>query len=463
MKGKLTENVKAYFSGLRSKREAQSADSPLAKRKEAFLLREKYFREIRELRLRQQEERHRQQRKFHEEFAGLHGGHRKIHHPEEFRRLHRSLRFLRPLALILNLLILYVLFRWVGIRAIGIVFAFLIVLIQGAQLFFFWRLEKRVFEPVSQLKTGFAEIARGNYHVALESGIEGEFLGELIHSFNNMAARLSESQRINAEYEENRKTLVANISHDLKTPMTSIQGYLEMILEGSVTEPEKLKRYLRTIYNNSTYMNKLIDDLFLFSKLDLDKMDLNYDILKIRPFMSDLMAEFELELLDRHYEFTYRDRATGTPWVRIDGKRVQQAIRNIIGNAVKYGPTNLRVETDLYEEGNYVCLSIRDNGPGIPADKLPYIFDRFYRIDPERSKDLMSTGLGLAIARELVEAQDGEVVASNLAEGGTCFTIKLPVADITVSSDKKTSEPPGAAAGRQSIAVNSDEENGDEV
>ncbi|CAA7602320.1 Two component system, signal transduction histidine kinase [Acididesulfobacillus acetoxydans] len=455
--------MKEYFRGLWNKRKTKSADGSPTKPREASLLREKYFREIRELRRRQAEERHKQHRKFHEEFARLHGGHRRIHHPEEFRRLHRSLRFLRPLALILNLAILYILFRWVGIRAIGIVFAFLIVAKEVAQLVFFGRLEKRVFQPVSRLKTGFAEIARGNYHVSLEPGIEDEFLGELIHSFNNMAAKLSESQRINSEYEENRKTLVANISHDLKTPITSIQGYLEMILEGHVSEPEKLKRYLRTIYNNSTYMNKLIDDLFLFSKLDLAKMDLNYDILKIRPFMSDLMAEFEFELLDRHHEFTYRDQMKETPSVRIDGKRVQQAIRNIIGNAVKYGPADLRVDTDLYAEGNFVCLSIRDNGPGIPEEKLPYIFDRFYRIDPERSKDLMSTGLGLAIARELIEAQEGEVVASSPAEGGTCFTIKLPIAGNAVNSDQKTSEPAGAAAGRRDSAVNSDEENGDEV
>jgi len=251
--------------------------------------------------------------------------------------------------------------------------------------------------------------------------------GELGFTYE-MADKLRESERINSEYEENRKTLIVNISHDLKTPMTSIQGYIEIILEGGITQPDKLQRYLQTIYNNSTYMNKLIDDLFLFSKLDMDKMDFNYESLQVRPFMEDLMTEFKFELEEKNYGFSYQDKMEKDCLISIDGKRVYQAIRNIIGNAVKYGPeNNLQVTVELYEQGDFACLDIQDNGPGIPEDKLPYIFERFYRIDTERSKDFMSTGLGLAITKELVEAQGGKISVSSSGDVGTCFTVCLPV------------------------------------
>lgn len=363
----------------------------------------------------------------HEEFNQLHHAHHKHH--EEFRKMHRSLRLYRPVGFVFNLIILYLLFHWVGIKAIGILFAILFLTKEILQFVFFLRLEKRVFKPIEQLKQGFAEIARGNYAVSINPSIENE-LGQLIHSFNEMAVKLQESERINSEYEENRKTLVANISHDLKTPITSIQGYLEMILEGGISEPEKINRYLKTIYTNAAYINKLIDDLFMFSKLDMDKMDFNFEILKIQAYMKDLMDEFKFDLEEKWYKFSYLDKTLRDYSVNIDGKRVYQAIQNIIGNAVKYGPKKgLEVNIELYALEDSIYLDIKDNGPGIPEDKLPNIFDRFYRIDTERSKDFMSTGLGLAIAKELVEAQGGKIAVSSSVETGTCFTIRLPIAE----------------------------------
>ncbi len=113
-------------------------------------------------------------------------------------------------------------------------------------------------------------------------------------------------------------------------------------------------------------------------------------------------------------------------YINVDGKRVNQIFRNIIGNAIKYGYDNMRIEVTLYEGKNHVCIDVKDNGPGIPEDKLPNIFNRFYRIDHARTKDLMSTGLGLAIAKELVESHNGEIKVSSMEGIGTCFTIMLP-------------------------------------
>lgn len=347
-------------------------------------------------------------------------------HFREFHRLHRSMKFLRPLMLVINILIVYLLFRWVGLKVIGIIIIILLLFMEIIQFFFFSRLEKKVIKPINQLQYGLAEISRGNFNVSIDTEERNEF-GQLIHAFNEMAYKLQESEKTNLEYEENRKNLIASISHDLKTPITSIQGYLEMILDNEQLQPEKMQQYLKIIDNNTRYMNRLIDDLFLFSRLDIEKVDFHFEITPICAYMRDLMDEIRFELEELQVGFSYQDKMDKECPVNIDGKRVYQAIRNIIGNAVKYGPASgLNVDVELNRQDEWICLAMTDNGPGIASEKLPYIFERFYRVDNERSKDFISTGLGLAIARELVEAQGGKIMVSSAEESGSCFTIFFP-------------------------------------
>lgn len=176
-------------------------------------------------------------------------------------------------------------------------------------------------------------------------------------------------------------------------------------------------------------MNKLVDDLFLFSKLDMQKLEFLFEDVPIIPFIEDLTEGFKLEFEDGKIDFAFHNRLEDDHIVRIDRKRMHQVFRNIIGNAVKYGSERgLSIRTELYLKDGYFCIDISDNGPGIPEDKLPYIFNRFYRIDTERTKDLASTGLGLAIAKELVEAHGGKIAVSSIAGSGTRFTIMLPAA-----------------------------------
>lgn len=346
----------------------------------------------------------------------------------EFQRMHKSVYYFRPFTLLFNLLILFLLFKLAGLKTIVIIIAILIVVKEIAQVLFLLRLEKRVFKPIEALKNSVEEIARGNYNVKVQYKAQNE-IGLLVASFNEMAQKLGESERIKTEYEENRKDLIANISHDLKTPITSIQGYIEVILDDRGLPRENKSKYLRIIHNNVLYINKLIDDLFLFSKLDLQKLDFQFEKVQIRAFMSDLTEELGLELEERRVRFFYTDQMDQDSPVRLDGKRINQALRNIIGNALKYGPEeDLVIRVELLNQEYFACIRISDNGPGIPPDKLPYIFNRFYRIDNERTKDLMSTGLGLAIARELVEAHGGNITVFSRQGEGTCFTITLPLA-----------------------------------
>lgn len=363
-----------------------------------------------------------------ERLHGLHSRWRHRHEMHHGRFLHhyRYFRFFRPAGILFTLLILYLLFSWVGIKETGIIVVALLVAKEIAHFIFLLRLEKRIFKPMEQLKQGLDEVAKGNYNIKVEYSRPND-LELLIDAFNEMTEKLYEAEKLQAAYEDNRKALIANISHDLKTPITAIKGYIEALLEGNVTGESK-EKYLKTISNNATYVNKLIDDLFLFTKLDMQKLVLQYENLPIREFMRDLMEEYQFNFAEQNIQFCYEDILEEEWQVSLDGKRLQQAFTNIMTNAVQHGPAaGLALKVMLYQEGQFVGIDIQDNGPGIPEDKLAFIFDRFYCIDTERPKEFAGTGLGLAIAKELVEAHGGTISVVSPGRKGTRFTILLPV------------------------------------
>lgn len=361
--------------------------------------------------------------------------HRKLYHEShskqfnEFKKIHRYLRWMRPIGLLISIILILGIFKLVNVEAITILFGAAFIIHQIFQIYITIKMEKRIMKPIEKLKDGVEQIARGNYDVKIDNDIYNE-IGMLIYDFNKMAESLKNSEKMKQEYEENRKALIANISHDLKTPITSINGYIEALVDGVVTSPDKVNNYLNIIHNNTIYINNLIDDLFLFSKLDMQKLDFNFKIVRIKPFMRDLMEEFDFILKEKNIEFKFEDNLFEELDVNIDGKRIYQVIRNVIGNAIKYGrQENAIIEVELSNNNEAIKIEIRDNGPGIPEDKLSNIFNRFYRIDTERTKDFMSTGLGLAIAKEMVEAHGGKIYAASIMGKGSTFTIELPIND----------------------------------
>ena len=364
------------------------------------------------------------------EFAHEHHKlHNKLHHKQfnEFHRIHRYLRWLRPASFLMSVFLLFLVFKFIGVQAITIFFVVIFIIKEIIHIYITMRMEKRIMKPIEKLKDGVEQIAKGNYNVKIDNDIYNE-IGILIYDFNKMAETLSEAEKMKQEYEENRKSLIANISHDLKTPITSINGYIEALVDGVVTSPDKVNSYLKVIHSNTIYINNLIDDLFLFSKLDMQKLDFNFEKVKIKPFMIDLMEEFNFVLKEKDIKFVFEDKLSEELEISIDGKRIYQVIRNVIGNAIKYGSNQEPIiEVKLRNDDKYVNIEIKDNGYGIPEDKLPYIFNRFYRIDAERTKDFMSTGLGLAIAKEMIEAHGGEIYVTSIIGTGSTFIIKLPI------------------------------------
>lgn len=348
----------------------------------------------------------------------------------DFDRYYRHMGLSRLVGPAFMLVIWAVVFHFIGLGSgLAVVSVFFALLATGGcvyEILFQSRISERILKPVENLKKGVREVARGNYDVQVENENINE-VASLIKAFNEMAHKLRESERLKREYEENRKALVANISHDLKTPLTSIQGYVEALADPEMPA-EKKGRYLAVLKSNAAYMNRLVDDLFVFSKLDLQRLELHLEQTRIRPFLRDMMEEFRIGLEERGVRFTYADGLTRDYFVKLDGKRVNQILRNLVSNAERYADKGrpLEIRATLGEADGFLRVGIADNGPGIPAESLPHLFERFYRVDSERTKHLDSTGLGLAIAKELAEAHGGTVGVESEPGRGARFTVSLP-------------------------------------
>lgn len=363
----------------------------------------------------------------------------------DLRRYYRHIRFARPVSMTVNLLLWGLLF-WLGgasttFKIVILFFAVTSTLGSIFELSFLLRVKNRILKPVEELEKGVEEIAKGNYNVKVEAKTPNE-ISTLISAFNGMAQKLREDEQVKMEYEENRKALISNISHDLKTPMTSIEGYVEALLERNDLSEGKKSRYLKIIASNTDYMNRLINDLFLFSRLDMQKLNFHFEKVSIRPFLRDMMEELDLDFEERHISLSYHDELSKDLYASLDTKRFHQIIRNIMDNAVKYGQQEgLAISVMIYRKGDDFYIDISDNGPGISPEKLLHIFERFYRVDSERTKDFSGTGLGLAISKELVEAHGGHIFATSEVGKGTCFTVSIPIViDIETNGGKFNEE-----------------------
>lgn len=290
-------------------------------------------------------------------------------------------------------------------------------------LIFSYRMRYNIIRPLEHLQKGVEEIANGNYGYTIDEDVPST-IGGLFESFNKMSEELKEGQEVKEKYELNRKELMAGISHDLKTPMTSIIGYVEGINEGVANTEEKMKTYMDIIYTNAKYTNQLIDDLFLFSKLDVNQMDYKYTEVGIKDYFTDIFVEKKLDLEEQGHLVTYEMSLDDEMTMAIDPKMIYRVITNLIGNAVKYNDKD-HLELDLRVKAlpgrhKSVQVSVKDNGRGIEASQLDQIFDIFYRVDASRNKDVGGTGLGLSISRQLIEAHGGKIWAESvLGEGAT--------------------------------------------
>lgn len=305
---------------------------------------------------------------------------------------------------------------------IGVVFILTFI---GANALVSSYFSRSILRPLNNLRTAAAEISLGNlsYEIVEEGAQE---IRELCRDLELMRLKLKNSIHSQLKYEDNRKLLISSISHDLKTPVTSIKGYVEGILDGIANTPEKKEKYLRTIYSKAEQVDTMIEDLLLYAKLDLNQIPFNFEKTDIEEFLSDGMTESEAELERSGIRISFVSELSKKRVILLDRERMRRVIMNIFDNSRKYmNKEKGQLRVTLRETPSSLIVEIQDNGSGIPDKDLPQIFDRFYRSDAART-EIKGSGLGLAIAKQIVEGHEGRIWAVSHGDQGTSMMISLP-------------------------------------
>ena len=285
---------------------------------------------------------------------------------------------------------------------------------------------RSIIKPLYKLKSSANEIKEGNLNFKIETNSKDE-IGEVCTAFEEMRARLKESIEVQLQYEENRKELISNISHDLKTPITAIKGYIEGIRDGVADTPEKMSKYIKTIYTKTSDVDKLIDELFLYSKLDLHKFPFSFTRVNVYKYVEDCIEELYFHLIEKNITINLNSTFAIPIYVIADVQQLKRVFINIIENAIKYmDKINGDISIIIEQDETNVIIEVKDNGQGIPSSDLPYIFDRFYRVDPARNIATGGSGLGLSIAKKIIEEHGGYIRANSVEGEGTSmvFTLK---------------------------------------
>lgn len=286
-------------------------------------------------------------------------------------------------------------------------------------------LYRSVSVPLVKLKIATQKIKEGNLDFELKAEGNDEF-AELFRNFDEMRQRLKESTEEKVLLDKESKELISNISHDLKTPITAVKGYVEGIIDGVADTPEKMDRYVRTIYKKTNEMDHLINELTFYSKIDTNRIPYTFSKLNVCSYFDDCAEEMEMELKNEDISLGYSNTVGRDVLVIADGEQIRRVINNVIGNAIKYmdktpGAILLRVR----DVGDFIQVEIEDNGKGIAAKDLPYIFDRFYRTDVSRNSSKGGSGIGLSVVRKILEDHGGKAWATSREGQGTTIYFVL--------------------------------------
>lgn len=304
--------------------------------------------------------------------------------------------------------------------AIMIVLALCIVAIFVA-LWLYWS----IVDPLKKVQIATDNIKNGNLDFEMEVNSKDE-IGELYADFESMRKRLKDNAEEMMEADKRDREFISNISHDLKTPLTSIRGYCEGIMDGVASTPEKMDKYIRTIYTKTTEMDDLINQLTLYSKIEQKSVPFNFTQVSASEFFGECAKALELELDAQNIQFEYHDRLKGDATLILDDEQIQRVINNIVANSVKYAHVSPLVITFTVEEhGGDVRVSLADNGVGISPKDLPHIFDRFYRADSSRNRQTGGSGIGLSIVKSIIEEHGGTIQASSEKDKGTVISFLL--------------------------------------
>lgn len=271
--------------------------------------------------------------------------------------------------------------------------------------------------PLLEMEKATRKIAKGDLTTRVSSAAKDE-IGSLANAINDLAFELK-------RYRSSRREFFANISHELRTPITYLEGYANVI-ENKLykTEEEKIQ-YLQIIQQEAKRMSSLVNDLFELSKLEEGKLPLHFEEIDLIEVCENAVMKTRMKAKEKGLELGFT-RLPKLPTVYADGMRMEQILMNLIENAIRY--TNQgSISISISSNSAKITITIKDTGIGIPGEDIPYLFERFYRVEKSRSREHGGTGLGLAIVKQLVELQNGEIQVKSEIGKGTCFIMTFPI------------------------------------
>ncbi len=299
-------------------------------------------------------------------------------------------------------------------------------------------ISRSVTEPINELNRAMQHIRDGDFEFRLlnmeqisrigDKGEENGEIGELYRSYEDMRLRLKESAEEKLLHEQQNQELVSNISHDLKTPITTIKGYAEGLLEGVADTPQKREKYLRTIVNKAEDMNRLINELTLYSSIDNNRIPYHFQRLNVAEYFGDCVDEIGMDLDSRGVKLDFVNLTSPETQIIADPEQLSRVISNIIGNSVKYlgrEDGSGQIEIRILDEVDAIRIELEDNGVGIAQKDLASIFDRFYRTDKSRGSRVGGSGIGLSIVKKIIEDHGGYIWATSREGEGTTMHIVL--------------------------------------
>ncbi len=301
----------------------------------------------------------------------------------------------------------------------------IVILILTVVIITYW-IFRGVSRPIQNLKRATQSIRDGNldFSVDMSGGISE--MHELCSDFEEMRKRLKASQEAKISVDSDNTELIRNISHDLKTPITAVKGYCEGIMDGIADTPEKMDKYIRTIYNKANEMDRLINELTYYSKIDTNRMPYTFTKINVNAYFEDCREELELELERENVGFTYSCRVDGSILIIADAQQLRRAIQNIINNSVKYMDKSERwIAMRISDAGDFIKVEIEDNGRGIAKKDQSRVFERFYRTDASRNSTRGGSGIGLSIVKKILEDHGGKIWAGGEEGVGTTMSFIL--------------------------------------
>lgn len=288
----------------------------------------------------------------------------------------------------------------------------------------FLLLQEKSMRYIARISDAMHSISEGDLNITVDIEGDDEF-SVMAASLNKMVGDLKELMDKEREAERTKNELITNIAHDLRTPLTSITGYLELLSGETKLDLEVQKKYIGIAYVKTKRLEKLIEDLFGFTKLNYGKMSMHVAKVDVMKLLSQLLEEFYPSFVDKNLSYELQSNVPAMV-ISADGNLLARLFDNLINNAIKYGADGKRILVKVNGNEEQVTISVVNYGYVIPTEELPLIFNKFYRVEQSRSTDTGGTGLGLAIAKNIVDVHGGVIdVTSDLS--GTVFTVKLKV------------------------------------